>query len=221
MSRLESVSEGIHARRRCSSLLSPAISEPSIANTLVLSNLPRKAVTPDLRRKETTPVPNGVVHSLKPLFKGSSGSLPTVQASKITAQAVGASTVTGQAIGDRTVTGQAVGDSQTVGASTVTGQTVSANTVTGQTVDASTVTGQAVGDSQTVGASTVTGQTVGASTVTGQTVDASTVTGQAVDVTARLSDVQTDQQLARHVVTSCLSRALTRYQQEREETPST
>ena len=99
MSRLESVSEGIHARRRCSSLLSPAISEPSIANTLVLSNLPRKAVTPDLRRKETTPVPNGVVHSLKPLFKGSSGSLPTVQASKITAQAVGASTVT--------VTGQA------------------------------------------------------------------------------------------------------------------
>ena len=229
MSSLESVSEGIHARRRCSSLLSPAVSEPSIVDRMssLVINLPRKAVTPDLRRKETTS-PNGMVHSFKPLFKGSSGSLPSVQASKITAHAVGASTVTGQAVGASTVTGQAVvastDNGEVVGASTVTGQAVGASTVTGQAVGASTVTGQAVGAStvtgQAVGASTVTGQAVVASTVTGQAVVASTDNGRTVNLTTVIgesSDVQTDQKLARHVVTTSLSRALTRYQQELED----
>lgn len=88
MSRLESVSEGIHARRQSQSMLSPAVSEPMLADRADSINIPdisREAITPDLKRKDGRP--NGIIDRspLKPLFKGSSGSLPTIQASPITA----------------------------------------------------------------------------------------------------------------------------------------
>ena len=86
MKHLEVLSENIHAQRQRSTTMTPAISEPSLAQLSLSAPLERsrKAITPDLKRRN---IHNDVHRKyLKPLFTGANGSLPTVSGSPITAQ---------------------------------------------------------------------------------------------------------------------------------------
>lgn len=88
MRHLEAISDGIHERRR-HSLMVPASSEPFLcAGVRDNPASRRKAVTPELRHRTQSCVQHeDVVKNLTLVFKGSSGPLPTVQASNITAEA--------------------------------------------------------------------------------------------------------------------------------------